>query len=1513
MDDICGKFTIDENEVREWNKYISEELAILSSGNIKILTSNRYQVFQDHRFKMLKVFSKNICDLSFGSNCTSVWEKEKIALKYLPQDIFEKIKLHIGQMDYFPLMCQQYNSRPITDPLKFFNNPFDVLEEEISAMREEDKLKYCALLVCVLLNGSIRKADMKYEKCLRVGIYEDGYDFIDETTADETEIYGIHSKFSRNELQNIFDICELNRETPTNLIFRQYDCLLNTYMKKIGHNYNCIHDKVFELLCNYFGKHLQREVIVYSDSKVIRDHTHLLSMNEEHDSVAILVETDNETLYFSRIIRDICQGRIYDVFCNNQMKFRIFRLKFINFLQANPELNLNKLFYTKDKSGDEGTDPVTSLYIVCCKGYQDLAEYILAKTDNFFDRNYHPMNAAASVGHCHLLELMISKGAEVNHRDDSGHTPMTMACLSKHVTAVKLLIQNGADLNKRTNKGPTPLMWVCTSSDKTMVELLLYHGADIDKPDYEGKTPVMWSRKCAENKMFDFLIYKGADLNKGDNNAWTPLMWACFYGLTNIVNTLILNRADINQVNDFGWTSFMIACSSGKEDIVKFLIGKGVEINMREKLGRTALMLACAERQENVVKILIENKANIDCQDKYGVTPLIDLCSKGHVLLVDILLKNLADCNKADNEGWTPLMVSCFSNNYRLINSLVEHGADLDKTNIHGETALVIVCMGVIKRQIAFCTDTGIYKHYVNFDKLDHRNNEVALTIIKCLLSNGANINKPDYQGSSALMWACKNNQIEKTSYLIEKGANVNHTSSNGKSILQMALQEGRYDIIKLLFNDDFNEFTELMNAIKHNDIETIEFISEHYFKMHKNKNSSCQRNITEKWTDWINGIDSEGDTPLLLSCRNRNIDIVECLIKKGADVNISSCNGLTALRVACIHKEPKLVQLLIKAGANVYSELVYAFKRQDNSTVDLLFYSIPNINEMLYKSCKFKEIGLAYFLIERGADIVQGIEEIDQGKEDISNIIWLSECIEPSQALLLACRNNSISIITALLTLGANVNICSKNRKTPLMFASHMSSIKIVKLLLRKGAWVNAIDINGWDPLRWALFGVKMKNVDHLIRKGASIETTFNSVMRDANPSLLYPLMQKGRNSSRFLSIACEYSDINIVQILLFNGAKVNYLDREKKTPLMKACKVGNKDIISLLVKHGSCVNDDLFKAVKLGDNNLAKRLIEAGGSLNKVFFYSCLENNKQVQHALIKLGLDINNVLRLACCEHNLWAVKQILNFEFDINFSDEKGFTILMTACRYSNDEIFKVLLKVGKANIFKSLKSAYVAEGSQFCKMLIGKCRNEDLSETLFQASRMGHFEIMQLLIEKNVDINQHDEAGDSPLMIACTNEYQLYAELLINNGADTLEAFKWAFRHNDVNSTRFLLECGADVNRRDPIEWSPLTWICFIRQENITNNRCLSSEQESIINLLILNGADVNYALQNVCEMQFDIDKESSIELLIDKGADINHTDKNGRKLLKLLKRDGNNECVKLLQLYGRKKKKCIVM
>jgi len=61
--------------------------------------------------------------------------------------------------------------------------------------------------------------------------------------------------------------------------------------------------------------------------------------------------------------------------------------------------------------------------------------------------------------------------------------------------------------------------------------------------------------------------------------------------------------------------------------------------------------------------------------------------------------------------------------------------------------------------------------------------------------------------------------------------------------------------------------------------------------------------------------------TPLFLASRDGNKEIVETLIKNGADVNHESGDKWTALSWASYHGHKEIVEILIKNGANVNYE----------------------------------------------------------------------------------------------------------------------------------------------------------------------------------------------------------------------------------------------------------------------------------------------------------------------------------------------------------------------------------------------------------------------------------------------------------------------------------------------------------------------------------------------------------------------------------------------------------------
>uniref|UniRef100_A0A1X7SW55 Uncharacterized protein n=1 Tax=Amphimedon queenslandica TaxID=400682 RepID=A0A1X7SW55_AMPQE len=60
-----------------------------------------------------------------------------------------------------------------------------------------------------------------------------------------------------------------------------------------------------------------------------------------------------------------------------------------------------------------------------------------------------------------------------------------------------------------------------------------------------------------------------------------------------------------------------------------------------------------------------------------------------------------------------------------------------------------------------------------------------------------------------------------------------------------------------------------------------------------------------------------DGDTALIAAAEGGNCDVVELLLKKGADLSHSNYEGYTALIVAAVEGHYDIVQLLLNNGAD--------------------------------------------------------------------------------------------------------------------------------------------------------------------------------------------------------------------------------------------------------------------------------------------------------------------------------------------------------------------------------------------------------------------------------------------------------------------------------------------------------------------------------------------------------------------------------------------------------------------
>ena len=126
------------------------------------------------------------------------------------------------------------------------------------------------------------------------------------------------------------------------------------------------------------------------------------------------------------------------------------------------------------------------------------------------------------------LKARLSKGAEVNTRDQRGSTLLIHAAAIGSPEAVRLLLESGADVNAKNELEATALILGAGNIEKA--RMLVEKGADVNAHSKLGRTPLMIAASCDGcSATVKLLLDKGADPNAKDkqgNTALTAAAWA---------------------------------------------------------------------------------------------------------------------------------------------------------------------------------------------------------------------------------------------------------------------------------------------------------------------------------------------------------------------------------------------------------------------------------------------------------------------------------------------------------------------------------------------------------------------------------------------------------------------------------------------------------------------------------------------------------------------------------------------------------------------------------------------------------------------------------------------------------------------------------------------------------------------------------------------------------------------------------------------------------------------------
>jgi len=233
-----------------------------------------------------------------------------------------------------------------------------------------------------------------------------------------------------------------------------------------------------------------------------------------------------------------------------------------------------------------------------------------------------------------ITEFLLKKGANVNLKDSEGNTALHLVFKNKPVEVQKeyinLLLSNGAEINSRNNSGMTPIFtyieWTNGIQD-TILELLISNGASLDVQDVEGETPLhtYLGRLVVSIKTLQILMTE-TNILLEDNYGRLPLHLVCGnLGSTKEMIKLFLDKGgNINSADDGGYTPLHMICLSHADvDLIDFFLQNNADFDKTTDKRDTILHTACRfGRPIEFIKLIAVYVGNAFVENEEKKTPL---------------------------------------------------------------------------------------------------------------------------------------------------------------------------------------------------------------------------------------------------------------------------------------------------------------------------------------------------------------------------------------------------------------------------------------------------------------------------------------------------------------------------------------------------------------------------------------------------------------------------------------------------------------------------------------------------------------------------------------------------------------------------------------------------------------------------------------------------------------------------------------------------------------------------
>lgn len=628
MDDVIGKYTVDEKDVEAWVTNGSK-LKIIFSEKVQtkvILTSRKY-IWQPEWYEHLNVPFCSTCDLLSEDLQLLVDERMNIFKCYMSHintDVTKTlVKKEIMMFNNFPSVCAMYSSSNKTDGNHFLKVLLSIIKYDINNFKTKSQINFIAL------------AFLAIEQSIS----------INSLTFDNTQ----HDEL----LQDLFYESTFVQNPSKHLLKSSLAAFKGEYVREEHICFMFIHETMQNIVLYCIAETFMNSVIKYCKLNVIINNFRMAYIDEEQYVFTMKVTKENRNAYFQRLVIELKNGFYKEVFGSGQNKCPQFREQFLDHIK----LNIRRNELTKTQDGK------TVLHVVSALGYHEYVSFFI-QDKHMIDKKDNagniPLHLACKNGCRKTVKYLVENKSSVDISNNEGLKPFFYACENNFIEVAKYMLHYSTKRIQVNEKFSTKnkrcvLHVVCANGYTNLVVLLLKNYAKVDVKDADGYTPLHLACYKGNSGTVSALLDSNANADAVDSFGRTAVYIACSEKHKRVLQLLLESKAGVNQTTNDGKTPLCVSCINENIAFVSMLLKNGAKVNSK-KPNVLPLHEACKVGNESIVNMLVLANSSVNHKTKEGVTPLHEACKNGHVNVVKILLDNKAVVNDQDKHEWPALI-----------------------------------------------------------------------------------------------------------------------------------------------------------------------------------------------------------------------------------------------------------------------------------------------------------------------------------------------------------------------------------------------------------------------------------------------------------------------------------------------------------------------------------------------------------------------------------------------------------------------------------------------------------------------------------------------------------------------------------------------------------------------------------------------------------------------------------------------------------------------------------------